>query len=246
VRGYRKDLAYIHDAGFSDYALGAAPGLLRILKKNAIARGLVIDLGCGSGRWAHELNCAGYNVLGIDQSPEMIRLARRVAPRAKFRVGSLWSAALSPCDAITSIGECLNYCFDRASHTGQLAKLFTKAFHALRPGGGLIFDFAGLDRKPRGKARKHTSAGPDWAVVARTTALGPDGIRRHIVAQRRVGKRFRRSVETHDLRLFRVREIRKELNRCGFRARSVRGYGRFRFPRGIHGVIAVKPKARRS
>jgi hypothetical protein len=62
VRGYQQDLAYIHDAGYSNFALGAAPGLLRILKSRGITHGLVIDPGCSSGRWAREPNRAGYFV----------------------------------------------------------------------------------------------------------------------------------------------------------------------------------------
>ena len=37
---YGQDLAYIHDAGHSGYALGVAPGLLRLLARNGVARGL--------------------------------------------------------------------------------------------------------------------------------------------------------------------------------------------------------------
>jgi hypothetical protein len=51
---YREDLAYIHDVGFGDFALGSAPGILRILARNGIREGLVVDLGCGSGLWARE------------------------------------------------------------------------------------------------------------------------------------------------------------------------------------------------
>jgi methylase of polypeptide subunit release factors len=46
---YKEDLAFIHDVGFSDYALKSAPGLLDILAQNQIRDGLVVDLGCGSG-----------------------------------------------------------------------------------------------------------------------------------------------------------------------------------------------------
>src|SRR6266850_2749239 len=112
MQGYREDLAYIHDAGFRDYALNAAPGLLRILRKNGVTDGLVVDLGCGSGRWAAELNRAGYRVWGVDQSAAMIRLARKVAPDSEFKIASLLRASLPSCDAITSICECLNSCFD--------------------------------------------------------------------------------------------------------------------------------------
>jgi len=85
---YGEDPAYIHDAGFSEYCLKAAPGLLRILRRCGVAGGMVVDLGCGSGRWARELDRAGYRVLGIDQSADFLRMARRVAPHARFLAGS--------------------------------------------------------------------------------------------------------------------------------------------------------------
>ncbi len=243
VRGYRRDLAFIHDAGFSDYALGAAPGLLRILKTHKIKRGLMIDLGCGSGRWACELNCAGYDVLGVDQSRAMIRMARRIAPRSRFEVASLFETELPQCDAITSIGECLNYCFDRASNRRGVARLFKRCYGALRPGGVFICDFATLRRRPKGGMREHRSAGRGWKITARTTVDGRRTIRREIVAFRKVGEAYRRSEETHILRLYSASEIALDLKRCGFRVRVVRGYGGFRFPRGIEGIIAVKPPA---
>ena len=52
---YGEDLAYIHDVGFGDFALGAAPGMLEILRRSGIRGALVVDLGCGSGLWAREL-----------------------------------------------------------------------------------------------------------------------------------------------------------------------------------------------
>lgn len=96
--GYGTDLAYVHDAGFSEYALGAAPGLLRLLRDGRVGSGLVTDLGCGSGRWARELNRAGYEVFGVDQSPAFIRMARRIAPGSTFAVGSLSSVELPASD----------------------------------------------------------------------------------------------------------------------------------------------------
>ena len=46
---YREDLAHIHDVGHRDFVLQAAPGILTILRQSRISRGLVVDLGCGSG-----------------------------------------------------------------------------------------------------------------------------------------------------------------------------------------------------
>ena len=115
MTGYSDDLAYVHDVGFSAYAVDAGPGLLEILRSRGVDAGLIVDLGCGSGIWAARLVAEGYRVLGIDISAPMIRIARRNAPGARFQVGSLLTCELPPCDAVTSIGECVNYTFDSSS-----------------------------------------------------------------------------------------------------------------------------------
>src|SRR5918995_1890319 len=106
---YKEDLAHIHDAGFGGYALGSAPGILAILDRNRTREDLVVDLGCGSGLWAQELTKAGYRVLGIDVSKQMIAIARRRVPEAEFRVGSQFDADIPPCYAVTAGSEVLNY-----------------------------------------------------------------------------------------------------------------------------------------
>jgi len=164
VQGYREDLAFIHDDGFRDFALAAAPGLLRTLRQHGITQGLVVDLGCGSGRWARELTAAGYQVVGVDQSRAMIELARRIAPGATFRTASLWSAEMSRCDAITSLGECLNYTFDQRNSRAALRGLFRRVFRSVRPGGVFIFDIAEPARIPPAAERKW-SEGDDWAIL---------------------------------------------------------------------------------
>jgi ribosomal protein L11 methylase PrmA len=55
IQGYKEDLAYIHDVGFGAFSSESAPGLLEILRQKGIEKGLVVDLGCGSGIWAKAL-----------------------------------------------------------------------------------------------------------------------------------------------------------------------------------------------
>ena len=63
---YKKDLAYIHDIGFSDFALKSAPSIIEILQENNIRSGLIVDLGCGSGLSAQEFIKANYLFLRIN------------------------------------------------------------------------------------------------------------------------------------------------------------------------------------
>lgn len=46
-----------------------------------------LDAACGTGRHARLLDACGCVTTGIDQSPEMIDLARRKVPNAEFEVG---------------------------------------------------------------------------------------------------------------------------------------------------------------
>lgn len=79
--------------GFGSFAEQSAPGVLNVLRKNGITKGLVIDLGCGSRSWASRLANSGYDVLGIDLSPHMIALARRRVPQAALRAAYFLDAA---------------------------------------------------------------------------------------------------------------------------------------------------------
>ncbi|SPF39775.1 Methyltransferase family protein [Candidatus Sulfopaludibacter sp. SbA4] len=233
---YGEDLACIHDAGHSGFALGAAPGLLRILRQHGVRGGLVTDLGCGSGRWARELNRAGFEVFGVDRSPSLVRMARRIAAQSRFAVGSLWQAPIPASDAVTSIGECLNYL-----PAGPPERLFKRVFHALRPGGVFVFDVAGPSRIPANGPRKSWNAGRDWAVLVETEGdRNRTTLTRRIVSFRRIGNRYRRSEEVHRLRLYHPEALLESLRQIGFHAERLKSYGRFPLSEGITGVMAVK------
>ena len=232
---YEQDLAYIHDAGFGDHCRRAAPWLLGMLGPG---RGLVADLGCGSGLWAQILTQRGYGVLGVDRSAAFLRMARRHAPRAKFVRASLWEAELPRVRAVTALGECLNY----ADGDGQdLSRLFARIHAALEPGGVLVFDIAGLWRIPEDSPRRSWTEGDDWAVLVETSGDRRRAmLTRRIVSFRKVGARFRRSEEVHRLRLYEPARVLAALRRAGFEAQVLSGYGRYRLPKGLTVYCARK------
>jgi SAM-dependent methyltransferase len=241
MTAYDRDLAYIHDTGFTGFARKAAPGLVRLLRQNGIRAGLVVDAGCGSGVWARELTDRGYGALGIDISPDMIRLARKQAPAATFQVGSFLNAELPPCDAVTAIGECVNYAFDRKSGKKGLAEFFQRVLGALRPGGVFIFDTVEPGAADGGTQRRFLE-GPDWAILLEVREdRRRKTLTRRIVSFRLVGKVYRRSEEVHRLHLYSGSELLAELDGAGFEARLLDGYGRFRFASAHVGFLAGKP-----
>jgi SAM-dependent methyltransferase len=241
MAGYSDDLAYIHDAGYGDFARGAAPALLDALRAQGITSGLVVDLGCGSGIWAARLLDAGFDVLGIDISPGMIRLAKKKAPRAKFLVGSLLSAEIPRCAAVTAIGEIINYRFDAASSRRTLGAFFRRVFDALSPGGLFVFDFAEPGQIPGATCRRAWSTGADWAILMDSRE---DKRRRTLVRKmtsfRKQRSLYRRTEETHVVKLYKAEDLSQDLRRIGFRTRMARSYGVMRLRAATTAIYAVK------
>lgn len=228
---YPADLARIHDEGFGDFARAAACELLRRLP----AKGLVVELGCGSGITSEILSRAGYGVLGIDISADMLAIARRRAPRAEFRQGSLWDAELPSCVAVTAIGEVLNYAADERAGAERLSGLFTRVHQALEPGGVLMFDFA---TPGRGTGAVHVRDGDNWRIesagvesaetktLERRMTITVDGARRE---------------EIHRLRLYDADFVQKCLEDPGFSSEALDRYCDFGFWPGYAAFAAVRP-----
>ncbi len=240
---YGEDLAYVHDVGFGGYALGAAPGILNILARGGIREGLVVDLGCGSGLWAKELADAGYDVLGIDVSEEMVRISRGRVPEAEFRVATLFEVDIPSCNVVTAIGEVLNYLFDPATGGDRaLVRLFDRIHDALTPGGVFVFDVAEPGQVTRATPTRTFSEGEDWVVlVEKEEDREHETLTRRIVTFRKAGECYRRTDEVHRLQLYGAADIADRLRRAGFRVLVARGYGRYRLPKAHAAFVAHKP-----
>ena len=238
MESYGTDLAYIHDAGFSNFSLNAAPGLLAMLRRSGFDHELVVDLGCGSGIWARQLGFAGYDVLGIDASPAMISLARKRAPKAKFVTASLLEAELPPCAAVTSIGECLSYALAQDENGRQLERLLRRIYRALTPKGIFVFDFVKRSRQAGGVPRKRYSTGSDWAVLLDVSQDDDRILTRRITSFRKTGAHYRRTEEIHRLRMYQDVEIEAALQRAGFAVEPLKAFGGLRFRSWHGGVLA--------
>jgi SAM-dependent methyltransferase len=239
---YRDDLAYIHDAGFGNFARAAASVLVEILRRNGIRSGHVTDLGCGSGILSERMAGAGYDVLGIDISEAMVKMARERVPEGDFRVESLLTAKPPQSVAIVAVGECINYVFDAGNNHVSQARLFRRVYDALTSGGYFIFDFAEPGRVPGKGVSRNYFEGDDWTVlVTAREDRRHRRLTREITTYRRVGELFRRDHEVHGQRLLERTEVAAQLRGLGFRVRILRGYGTLRFVRGHVGLCARKP-----
>jgi SAM-dependent methyltransferase len=228
---YGPDLAHVHDAAFGDWAREAAPFVLARLREAEIEEGLVVDLGCGSGIWAAELLGAGYEVLGVDTSAEMLALASSRAPRARLRQSSLYDVELPPCGAITAIGECMNY-----NGPPSLELLFRRAHAALEPNGLLVFDAAAPGREPE-LHRRTRYAGDGWVMDVEVSEDRAEGILTRRIALVRDG---RASEEVHLLRLHARGEVVEWLEAAGFDVTTHPSYGVARGLPSTHIYVATR------
>lgn len=211
---YREDLAWIHHIGHSEFVESAAPWLIEILP-----RGLIVDVGCGSGILARELTRAGFEVLGIDASPSMIELACKTAPHARFEVGSFADAGIPPCDAIVATGEVFNY-----GRRDELASFIRRIRTKL-----LIFDIAERGSYPPHDERR--AGGDDWSVISIKDSDGK-WLTRRVLTFRQIDGTTRRSEEVHEMELYDREDVLQMLREAGFATHIRHSYGKYRLPKG--------------
>ncbi|MCB0154272.1 MAG: class I SAM-dependent methyltransferase, partial [Anaerolineae bacterium] len=136
----------------------------------------VLDLGCGSGGHALALARRGYSISGVDQSPEMVDLARQKAAQAglqsrlDFTVADIAAASLDKMyDAAICMFAVLNY-----QTTNQaIQSTLTNARRHLQPGGLFIFDFwygpAVLKQRPSSRIKVVNAADTQIIRLAEPT-----------------------------------------------------------------------------
>lgn len=222
---YDADLAFIQAAGFGDLARAAVVSLIPRLKAQGARR--VTDVGCGAGASTKALTDAGFDALAIELSPALLDLARKVAPTARFLQASAYDLTLPACDAILALGEVLTYHAPEDDADSRLRRFFANSAAALPTGGQLVFDLIEMGSAPL-NARAWKS-GPEWAVLSASTEdVEGKRLTRDIETFRDLGVgSYRRTRETHHVRLFERATIVDWLQRAEFEVATATAYGTF-------------------
>ncbi len=131
--------------------------IIEKLRENGISDGILLDLGCGTGRLTRLLADAGYDMIGVDNSPEMLEIAMKQEPsgaaasrgQKKSEAGKDRKDILYLCQdmrefelygtvsAVVSVCDCINYILDKR----ELKKVFALVNNYLESRGLFIFDF---------------------------------------------------------------------------------------------------------
>ena len=97
-----------------------------------IPPGAALDAACGTGRHTGRLIRHGHEVIGVDQSPEMLAQAAVKVPQAQFRVGDVTQLPIPD----TCVDLVL--CALALSHLDDVGEAMAEFRRVLRPGGRLI------------------------------------------------------------------------------------------------------------
>ena len=237
---YRPDLARIHHEGFSFHADGCAPGILELLEPVLVRRGLVVELGCGSGLLTRHLVEAGHRVMATDASPAMLDLARQVAPGAEgIAQLTLPDDPVPQADAIVSVGHVLNYLPDEAS----IDRALTSIAGALGADGVLAIDLADL-RYAEARTDAPGSKGwatDDWALVTEFDTPSPERfVRQMAIFSRNTDGSWRRDDERHDNVLIDVSAVPALLRDHGVDVTIGNAFGAYVLPEGLHAVVGTR------
>lgn len=116
--------------------------LIELLKEYGTEDGLVLELGCGTGKMTRLLSEAGYDMIGVDNSWDMLEIAREKQIEAAdgqilyllqdMREFELYGTVR----AVVSICDSMNYILDEE----DLLQVFKLVNNYLDPKGIFIFD----------------------------------------------------------------------------------------------------------
>jgi SAM-dependent methyltransferase len=103
----------------------------------AAGAGPVADIGCGTGRVTALLSGLGVSAFGVDLSPQMIAVARRLYPDLRFDVGSMLALDLPD----GALGGVLAWYSTIHIPEERLPEVLAEFWRVLAPGGLVLLGF---------------------------------------------------------------------------------------------------------
>ena len=111
--------------------------LVGLLRENGVKDGIVAELGCGTGNITGRLKTAEYDMIGIDNSPEMLQIAAEKDGEILYLCQDMREFELyGTVAAVVCVCDGMNYILDKA----DLVKVFKLVNNYLDTSGLFIFD----------------------------------------------------------------------------------------------------------
>lgn len=115
--------------------------LISLLEEYGVRDGLVLDLGCGTGNVTECLAAAGYDMIGVDFSEDMLQAAMEKRMESGHDILYLLQdmrefELYGTVRAVVSICDSMNYILEK----DELVQVFSLVNNYLDPGGIFVFD----------------------------------------------------------------------------------------------------------
>lgn len=197
--------------------------LISLLEEYGVCSGLVLDLGCGTGKMTRLLARAGYDMIGVDNAPEMLEIALEQEERLQkqeekdilylcqdMRELELYGTVA----AVVSVCDSMNYILEEE----ELLAVFKLVNNYLDPGGIFIFDMNTLYkyRELLGETTICENR-PEGSFIWENFFHEEEGVNEYdltlYVCQE--DGRYDRFEETHYQRGYRLEQVRHLLRKAG-------------------------------
>ncbi len=184
-----------------------------------------LDIGCGGGWFTRAFTRAGYQMTGLDISPEMLDFAQATALkeglRGEYLLGDIVKfQSPKKYDFATAINDCINYI-----PKNKLQTAFKKVKNALKKGGIFLFDISS-EKKYREKIANTVSV-DDREEITYFSFNKPteDGVEMEVslFARQKDGS-YLRLDELHRQYIYTEEEICATLQESGFTLLGVEGH----------------------
>jgi SAM-dependent methyltransferase len=212
--------------GYSLTLIDLLPALFERL--GVSSGGKLLDIACGEGSFSIALAPQGWDTAGIDQSPDMIELARKQAKLqhvdVKYFVQDMRKPfPLSDINLVTCWYDSLNYLLTEQ----DLRSVFQNTWDALRPGGIFLFDMNTIYGLAVGWQRNQCyiqqNASEVFEVHRTSYDYGHQIASVQITAFIQQGDLWERIDELHQERGYSLDEIRACLLAAGFEVLDILG-----------------------
>ena len=135
--------AYVYDTFMDNVPYGEwARHIREKLCEHGVTDGIVLDLGCGTGTMTERLAGYGYDMIGVDNSEEMLELAMEKKTESGYDIIYLLQdmrgfELYGTVRAVVSVCDSVNY----ITEPDELEEVFRLVNNYLDPKGIFLFDF---------------------------------------------------------------------------------------------------------
>ena len=206
--------------------------LEKIFRRSRVPVRTVLDLACGTGTMTCLLARRGYEMIGVDESGEMLAAAREKAEALEEGVTPplFLQQEMTRLDLYGTV-EAAVCCLDSLNYLTtprQVQRTFGRLGLFVQPGGVLVFDINSADKLRGLDGQVFLDEGEDVYCVWRTAFSPRGGICTYYmdIFRRRADGAWDRSFEEHRQRAYETEELAVWLREAGFTA--VRFHGDLR------------------